>query len=43
LIDAPQNLLQALKKLVLGSHLNPFEFFFHCRKQIEVTGSKSEE
>jgi hypothetical protein len=25
-IDTPQNLLQALKKLVLVSQLNPFEF-----------------
>jgi hypothetical protein len=27
-IDPPQNLVQALKKLVLISHLNPFEFSF---------------
>jgi hypothetical protein len=37
LSDIPQNLLHALKKLVLVSYLNPFEFFFHCRKQVEVT------
>jgi hypothetical protein len=43
LIDTPQNLLQALKKLALLSHLNPFEFFFHCRKQVEVDGAKLSE
>jgi hypothetical protein len=43
LIDTFENLLQALKKLVLVSHLNPFEFFFCCRKQIEITGAKSGE
>jgi hypothetical protein len=32
LIYIPQNLLQALKKLVLVSHLNRFELFFHCKK-----------
>jgi hypothetical protein len=37
LINTPQNLLQALKKLVFVSHLNPFEFFFHCGKQVEAT------
>jgi hypothetical protein len=37
MIDAPQNLLQALNKLVLVSQLNPFEFFLDCRKQVEVT------
>jgi hypothetical protein len=36
-IDTPQNLLQALKKLVLVSQPNPFDFFFDCRKQVEVT------
>jgi type III secretory pathway component EscU len=36
-IQTPQTLLQALKKLILVSHLNPFEFFFNCRKQVEVT------
>jgi hypothetical protein len=36
-IDTPQNLLQASEKLVLASQLNPFEFFFDCRKQVEVT------
>jgi hypothetical protein len=28
LIDTPQSLLQALKKLILVSHLNPSEFSF---------------
>jgi hypothetical protein len=37
LIETPQNPLQAFKKLVLVSQLNPFEFFFDCRKQVEVT------
>jgi hypothetical protein len=23
--------------LILISHLNPFEFFFYCKKQVEVT------
>jgi hypothetical protein len=32
LIDTPQHLLQGPKKLILVSHLNPFEFFFHRRK-----------
>jgi hypothetical protein len=36
LIDTLQNLLQTFKKLVLVSHLNPFELFFNCRKQTEV-------
>jgi hypothetical protein len=36
-IVTPQNLLQALKKLVLVSQLNPFEFFLDCRKQVEIT------
>jgi hypothetical protein len=40
LIDTIQNLLQGLKKLILVSHLNPFEFFFHCKKQVEVTGGQ---
>jgi hypothetical protein len=42
-IDTPQNLLQALKKLVLVSHLNTFEFSFHYTKQIEVIEAKSGE
>jgi hypothetical protein len=37
LIQIPQNLLKPLKKLVLVSQLNPFEFFFDRRKQVEVT------
>jgi hypothetical protein len=37
LINTPENLLQAFKKLILVSHLNPFEFSFHYRKQVEVT------
>jgi hypothetical protein len=40
LIQIPQNLLQALKKLILVSQLNLFEFFFDCRKQVEVTTSQ---
>jgi hypothetical protein len=40
LIQTPQNPLQALKKLVLVSQVNPFEFFFDCRKQIQVTTSQ---
>jgi hypothetical protein len=40
LINIRQNLLQVLKQLVLVSHLNPFELFFHCRKQIEVTEAR---
>jgi hypothetical protein len=40
LINNPQNLLQALKQPVLVSHLNPFEFFFQCRKQVEITRSQ---
>jgi hypothetical protein len=36
-IDTPQNLLQAFKKSVLASQLNPFEFFVDCSKQVEVT------
>jgi hypothetical protein len=43
LIDTPQNTLQALEKLIFVSHLNPSKFFFHCRKQVEVTGAKSGE
>jgi hypothetical protein len=39
LIQILQNLLQSLKKLAIVSHLNPFEFFFDCKKQVEVTGS----
>jgi hypothetical protein len=33
LIDIPHNLLQGLKKLVLVSHLNPFEFSFIVRNK----------
>jgi hypothetical protein len=36
-IDTPQNRLQGFKKLVFVSHLSSFEFFLHCRKQVEVT------
>jgi hypothetical protein len=39
LIQIPQNLLQTLKKLVLVSQVNPFEFFFDGRKQVQVTSS----
>jgi hypothetical protein len=30
-------------KLIFVSHLNPFEFFFHCKKQVEGTRAKSSE
>jgi hypothetical protein len=40
LIDTSQNRLQGFKQLVIFSHLNPFEFFFHCKKQAEVTGGQ---
>jgi hypothetical protein len=43
LIQTLQNLLKVLKKLVLVSQLNPFEFFFDCSKQVEVTGVRSGE
>jgi hypothetical protein len=36
LIQTPQNPMQTLKKLVLVSQLNSFEFFLDCRKQVEV-------
>jgi hypothetical protein len=39
-IQTPQNLLQALKELVLVSQVNPFEFFFDCRKQVQVTSDQ---
>jgi hypothetical protein len=39
LINIAQNLLQALKKLIIVSHLNPFKFLFYCRKQVEVIGT----
>jgi hypothetical protein len=32
--------LAGTQKLVLVSHLNPFDFFLHCRKQVEVTEAK---
>jgi hypothetical protein len=40
LIQTPQNPFQALKKLVLDSQVNLFEFFFDCRKQVQVTSSQ---
>jgi hypothetical protein len=40
LIQTPHSPLQALTKLVLVSHVNPFEFFFDGRKQIQVTSSR---
>jgi hypothetical protein len=40
LVDTPHNLLQGLKKLIFVSHLNPFEYSFHSRKQVEVTGGQ---
>jgi hypothetical protein len=39
LINTPQNLLQD-SKMVLVSYLNPFEFFFHYRKQVEINGGQ---
>jgi hypothetical protein len=40
LIQSSQNPSQALKKLVLVSQVNPFEFFFDGRKQVQVTSSQ---
>jgi hypothetical protein len=40
LIQTPQNPLQSLKKLVLVSQVNTFEFFFDGRKQVQVTSSQ---
>jgi hypothetical protein len=40
LVQTPQNPLQALKKLVLVSQVNPFEFFFDGRKQVQVTNGQ---
>jgi hypothetical protein len=40
LTKTSENLLQAFKKLVLISPMNPFEFFFDCRKRGEATGSQ---
>jgi hypothetical protein len=40
LIQTAQNPLQALKKLVLVSQVNPLEFFFDGRKQLQVTNSQ---
>jgi hypothetical protein len=40
LIQTPQNPLQALEKLVLISKVNPFEFFFDRRKQVQVTSDQ---
>jgi hypothetical protein len=37
-IEVAQHCLQGFKKQVFVSHLSPFEFFFHCMKQVEVTG-----
>jgi hypothetical protein len=37
-IDNPQNCMHGLKTLAFVIYLSPFEFFFHCRKQIEVIG-----
>jgi hypothetical protein len=39
-INTPQDHLQGVIKLTCISHVNPFAFFFHCRKQIEVIGSQ---
>jgi hypothetical protein len=43
LIDTLQNRLSGFKKLVFISDLGPFEFLFHCQKQVEVTGARSGE
>jgi hypothetical protein len=43
LIDIFQNVLETFKKLVFASHVNPFKFFFHSRKQAEAIGAKSGE
>jgi hypothetical protein len=40
LIQIPSHALQALKKLVLVSQVNPFEFFFEGRKQVQVTSGQ---
>jgi hypothetical protein len=40
LIQAPQHLSQSLKKLVLVSQLNPVEFFFDGKKQVQVTAGQ---
>jgi hypothetical protein len=40
LIQTPQNPLQVLKKLILVSQVNPFEFFFDGRKQVQVTNGQ---
>jgi hypothetical protein len=40
LIQTPQNPMQALKKLVLVSQVNPFEFFFDGGKQVQVTSGQ---
>jgi hypothetical protein len=41
-IETIQNPLQALKKLVLVSQVNPFEFFFDGRKQVQVQVTSSQ-
>jgi hypothetical protein len=40
LIQTPQNPLQAFKKLVVVSQVNPLKFFFDRRKQVQVTSSQ---
>jgi hypothetical protein len=40
LIQTPQNPLQALKELIPVSQVNPFEFFFDGKKQVQVTSSQ---
>jgi hypothetical protein len=39
----PSKTLRGIRKLVFVSHLSPFEFFFHCKKQVKVTGARSGE
>jgi hypothetical protein len=40
LIQTAHNPLQALKKLVIVSQVNPLEFFFDGTKQVQVTSSQ---
>jgi hypothetical protein len=40
LINISQNVSQGLTKVALVSHLNPFGCFFHCQKQVQVTGGQ---
>jgi hypothetical protein len=42
LIAILHNLLQSPEKFVVISHLNPFEFFWHDRKQRKVTRGENQ-